>query len=99
MLLHGDNSVDSLKKLAYYKRVHNDIMQTESITSRQKERLIKVLSYGLIHNEIEQHKKQQEELENIQRIQAERENLIYRQFLASRGKSSSVLRDFITMRY
>ena len=87
------------KKYAYYDRVRNEMLNDDTLTSRQKHKLAKMLRYGVLHFEMEQYKKHQEALENERRLQMERENTVYLQYLVNRNNGTNILKDFLTMRY
>ena len=97
ILLYGDDAEYSIN--TYYDKFYNNIMQSESLSSQQKHKLARIMKLDLIDNKMKQYKKQREELENKKRMQTELENSIYRKYLASVDRSSSFLKDFITMRY
>ena len=87
------------KSIKFYEKIYSNIVKDDILTQRQKQRRVKMLRQKILNYERELRKTEQAEIENNRRLQTERENLIYRQYLTNGSNRSSILNDFLTMRY
>ena len=73
----------------------DDILRLLTDIELERLRLVQESTYKTLFELKEQYLKEEKKIE----MERERENEIYNTYLVSRHKSSSILRDFLTMRY